>query len=185
VIETACAQLRVWENDARTRDFELAVNVSARQFRQPDFVAQVRKVLEASGAKPARLKLELTESLVLEDVQDTIVKMRAVQRLGVSFSMDDFGTGYSSLSYLARLPLDQLKIDGAFVRNLSKKGNDATIARTIITMGREMAMNVIAEGVETVEQRDFLETYGCQAYQGNLFSRPLPLEKFEEFVKRA
>ena len=184
-IETACAQLRVWENDARTRDFELAVNVSARQFRQPDFVAQVRKVLEASGAKPARLKLELTESLVLEDVQDTIVKMRAVQRLGVSFSMDDFGTGYSSLSYLARLPLDQLKIDGAFVRNLSKKGNDATIARTIITMGREMAMNVIAEGVETVEQRDFLETYGCQAYQGNLFSRPLPLEKFEEFVKRA
>jgi EAL domain-containing protein (putative c-di-GMP-specific phosphodiesterase class I) len=123
--------------------------------------------------------------LVLEDVQDTIVKMQAIQRLGVSFSMDDFGTGYSSLSHLARLPLDQLKIDGAFVRNLSKKGNDATIARTIITMGREMAMNVIAEGVETVEQRDFLEIHGCHAYQGNLFSRPLPLEEFEEFVKRA
>jgi EAL domain-containing protein (putative c-di-GMP-specific phosphodiesterase class I) len=98
--------------------------------------------------------------------------------------MDDFGTGYSSLSYLARLPLDQLKIDAAFVRNLSKKGNDATIARTIITMGREMAMNVIAEGVETVEQREFLEIHGCQAYQGYLFSRPLPLEEFEEFVKR-
>jgi EAL domain-containing protein (putative c-di-GMP-specific phosphodiesterase class I) len=161
------------------------VNVSTRQFRQRDFVAQVRKVLEASRAKPTRLKLELTESLVLEDVQDTIEKMQTIRRLGVSFSMDDFGTGYSSLSSLARLPLDQLKIDGAFVRNLSKKGNDATIARTIITMGREMAMNVIAEGVETVEQRDFLETHGCHAYQGNLFSRPLPLEEFEEFVRRA
>jgi diguanylate cyclase (GGDEF)-like protein/PAS domain S-box-containing protein len=185
VLETACAQLKTWENDAPTRDLTLAVNVSTRQFRQPDFVAQVRKVLEASRAKPTRLKLELTESLVLEDVQDTIEKMQTIRRLGVSFSMDDFGTGYSSLSSLARLPLDQLKIDGAFVRNLSKQGNDATIARTIITMGREMAMNVIAEGVETVEQRDFLETHGCHAYQGNLFSRPLPLEEFEEFVRRA
>jgi diguanylate cyclase (GGDEF)-like protein/PAS domain S-box-containing protein len=184
VLETACAQLKAWENDAHTLDLKLAVNVSARQFRQPDFVAQIRKVLEASRAKPTRLKLELTESLVMEDVQDTIVKMQAIQRLGVSFSMDDFGTGYSSLSYLARLPLDQLKIDAAFVRNLSKKGNDATIARTIITMGREMAMNVIAEGVETVEQREFLEIHGCQAYQGYLFSRPLPLEEFEEFVRR-
>jgi diguanylate cyclase (GGDEF)-like protein/PAS domain S-box-containing protein len=184
VLETACAQLKAWENDARTLDLKLAVNVSARQFRQPDFVTQVRKVLEVSCAKPTRLKLELTESLVLEDIQDTIVKMRSIQQLGVSFSMDDFGTGYSSLSSLARLPLDQLKIDGAFVRNLSKKGNDATIARTIITMGREMAMNVIAEGVETEEQRDFLEMHGCQAYQGNLFSRPLPLEEFEEFVRR-
>jgi diguanylate cyclase (GGDEF)-like protein/PAS domain S-box-containing protein len=184
VLETACAQLKIWEQDARTLDLKLAVNVSARQFRQPDFVAQIRKVLEASCAKPTCLKLELTESLVMEDIQDTIVKMQAIQRLGVSFSMDDFGTGYSSLSYLARLPLDQLKIDAAFVRNLSKKGNDATIARTIITMGREMAMNVIAEGVETVQQRDFLEIHGCQAYQGYLFSRPLPLEEFEEFVKR-
>jgi diguanylate cyclase (GGDEF)-like protein/PAS domain S-box-containing protein len=184
VLQTACAQLKTWENDARTLGLILAVNVSARQFRQPDFVAQVLKALEGSCAKPTCLKLELTESLVLEDVQDTILKMQAIRRLGVTFSMDDFGTGYSSLSHLARLPLDQLKIDGAFVRNLSKKGNDATIVRTIITMGREMAMNVIAEGVETVEQRDFLETHGCHAYQGNLFSRPLPLEEFEEFVKR-
>jgi EAL domain-containing protein (putative c-di-GMP-specific phosphodiesterase class I) len=184
VLETACAQLKTWENDGRTLGLILAVNVSARQFRQPDFVAQVLKALEGSCAKPTCLKLELTESLVLEDVQDTILKMQAIRRLGVTFSMDDFGTGYSSLSHLARLPLDQLKIDGAFVRNLSKKGNDATIVRTIITMGREMAMNVIAEGVETVEQRDFLETHGCHAYQGNLFSRPLPLEEFEEFVKR-
>jgi diguanylate cyclase (GGDEF)-like protein/PAS domain S-box-containing protein len=184
VLETACAQLKIWENDARTLDLQLAVNVSARQFSQPDFVAQIRRVLETSCANPTHLKLELTESVVLEDVQDSIEKMQAIQRLGVRFAMDDFGTGYSSLSSLARLPLDQLKIDGAFVRNLSKKGNDATIARTIITMGREMAMNVIAEGVETVEQRDFLESHGCQAYQGYLFSRPLPLEEFEEFLKR-
>jgi diguanylate cyclase (GGDEF)-like protein/PAS domain S-box-containing protein len=184
VLETACAQLKTWENDGRTIDLTLAVNVSARQFRQPDFVAQIRKVLEVSGAEPTRLILELTESVVLEDVQDTIVKMQAIQQLGVRFSMDDFGSGYSSLSSLARLPLDQLKIDGAFVRNLSKKGNDATIARTIITMGREMAMKVIAEGVETSEQRDFLESHGCLAYQGYLFSRPLPLHEFEEFIKR-
>jgi diguanylate cyclase (GGDEF)-like protein/PAS domain S-box-containing protein len=184
VLETACAQLKTWENDGRTIDLTLAVNVSARQFRQPDFVAQIRKVLEVSGAEPTRLILELTESVVLEDVQDTIVKMQAIQPLGVRFSMDDFGSGYSSLSSLARLPLDQLKIDGAFVRNLSKKGNDATIARTIITMGREMAMKVIAEGVETSEQRDFLESHGCLAYQGYLFSRALPLHEFEEFIKR-
>jgi diguanylate cyclase (GGDEF)-like protein/PAS domain S-box-containing protein len=184
VLETACAQLKIWEQDARTLDLKLAVNVSARQFRQPDFVAQIRRVLEASCAQPTGLKLELTESLVMEDVEDTIVKMQAIQRLGVSFSLDDFGTGYSSLSYLARLPLDQLKIDAAFVRNLSKKGNDATVARTIITMGREMAMNVIAEGVETVEQHEFLKIHGCQVYQGYLFSRPLPLEEFDAFVKR-
>jgi diguanylate cyclase (GGDEF)-like protein/PAS domain S-box-containing protein len=184
VMETACAQLKSWENDARTLDLQLAVNVSARQFSQPDFVAQVRKVLEVSCAKPARLKLELTESVVLEDVQETIEKMQAIKRLGVSFSMDDFGTGYSSLTYLARLPIDQLKIDVAFVRNLPKRVNDATIVRTIITMGRELAMNVIAEGVETVEQRDFLESHGCEAYQGYLFSRPLPLLEFEEFIKR-
>jgi EAL domain-containing protein (putative c-di-GMP-specific phosphodiesterase class I) len=184
VLETACAQLKTWENDARTLDLILAVNVSARQFRQPDFVAQIRKVLNASCAKPTRLKLELTESLVMEDVPDTIAKMQAIQRLGVSFSMDDFGTGHSSLSCLTQLPLDQLKIDVAFVRNLSKKGNDATIVRTIITMGREMAMIVIAEGVETLEQREFLEIHGCQVYQGNLFSPPLPLEEFEVFVKR-
>jgi diguanylate cyclase (GGDEF)-like protein/PAS domain S-box-containing protein len=183
VLETACAQLKTWENDTRTLDLKVAVNVSARQFRQPDLVAQIRNVLEVSCVKPTRLILELTESLVMEDVQDAIEKMQAIQRLGVSFSMDDFGTGYSSLSSLARLPLDQLKIDGAFVRNLSKKGNDATIARTIITMGREMTMNVIAEGVETVEQRDFLKIHGCHAYQGYLFSRPLPLDELEEFVK--
>lgn len=184
VLESACAQLKTWESDARTRALQVAVNVSARQFRQPDFVAQVQRVLEASGAIPARLKLELTESLVLEDVEDSIEKMQAIKRLGVGFSMDDFGTGYSSLSYLAQLPLDQLKIDKSFVRNLPGKVNDETIARTIITMGQGLSMNVIAEGVESEAQREFLEAHGCHAYQGYLFSRPLPLDAFEVFIKR-
>ena len=184
VLETACAQLKTWEGDARTRDLQLAVNVSARQFRQPDFVAQIQSVLETSGAIPARLKLELTESMVLEDIEDTIEKMQAIKRLGVNFSMDDFGTGYSSLSYLAQLPLDQIKIDKAFVCNLPGKKNDETITRTIITLGRELAMNVIAEGVETEAQREFLELHGCHAYQGYLFSRPLPPEEFDKFVKQ-
>jgi len=182
VLETACAQLKKWESDAHTLDLQLAVNVSTRQFRQPDFVTQVRNVLRVSGANPTRLKLELTEGLVLEDIEDTIAKMLAIRQLGVSFSMDDFGTGYSSLSYLARLPLDELKIDGAFVRNLSGKGNDAIIVRTIINMGRELAMKVIAEGVEMMEQRDFLDINGCHAYQGNLFSPPLPLDRFVDWI---
>lgn len=183
VLDTACAQIKSWENDAHSRELQIAVNVSARQFRQPDFVAQVAGVLETSGINPARLKLELTESLVLENVEDAIEKMHAIKRLGVRFSMDDFGTGYSSLSYLARLPLDQLKIDRSFVRNLPGKKNDETIARTIITMGRGLNMNVIAEGVETESQRAFLEAHGCDAYQGYLFSRPLPQKEFEEFAR--
>ncbi|MDR3394630.1 MAG: EAL domain-containing protein, partial [Parasulfuritortus sp.] len=183
VLDTACAQIKSWENDAHSRELQIAVNVSARQFRQPDFVPQVARVLETSGINPARLKLELTESLVLENVEDAIEKMHAIKRLGVRFSMDDFGTGYSSLSYLARLPLDQLKIDRSFVRNLPGKKNDETIARTIITMGRGLNMNVIAEGVETESQRAFLEAHGCDAYQGYLFSRPLPQTEFEEFAR--
>lgn len=185
VLETACAQLATWATDASTQALEVAVNVSARQFKQPDFVAQVRQVLDTSGANPARLKLELTESLVLENVEDTIDKMQVIKRLGVKFSMDDFGTGYSSLSYLAQLPLDQLKIDRSFICNLPGTNKDETIARTIITLGRGLGMNVIAEGVETPAQREFLEAHGCHAFQGYLFSQPLPLDELEDFVKRA
>ena len=184
VLEAACAQLKDWESHAATHELVVAVNVSARQFRQPDFVAQVTRALEANGATPSRLKLELTESLVLDDVTDTIAKMHAIKCLGVQFSMDDFGTGYSSLAYLARLPLDQLKIDRSFVSNLPGSNNDETIARTIITLGRELVMDVIAEGVETEAQLAFLELHGCYAYQGYLFSRPLPLEAFEAFLGR-
>jgi diguanylate cyclase (GGDEF)-like protein/PAS domain S-box-containing protein len=184
VMETACAQIKAWENDAHTRELRIAVNVSARQFRQPDFVRQVQNVLASSAANPACLKLELTESMLLGDVKDTIAKMQAIKQLGVCFSMDDFGTGYSSLSYLAQLPLDQLKIDKSFVRNLPGNKNDETIARAIITMGLGLNLNVIAEGVETESQREFLEALGCLGYQGYLFSRPLPIEALEIFLQR-
>lgn len=182
VLETACVQLRRWADDQSCCDLKIAVNVSARQFRQADFVAQIQVVLETSGANPDRLELELTESLVLEDVEGTIEKMLAIKQLGVGFSMDDFGTGYSSLSYLARLPLNQLKIDQSFVRGLPGTRNDETIARTIVALGRGLSMNVIAEGVETESQRSFLEAHGCHAYQGYLFSRPLPIDALMRFL---
>jgi len=185
VLQTACVQIKLWENDAATCELEIAVNVSARQFHQPDFVAQVKSVLAASGANPLRLKLELTESLVLVDVDDAITKMREIKQLGIRFSMDDFGTGYSSLSYLARLPLDQLKIDQSFMHDLPGDSVCETIVKAIITLGNGLALNVIAEGVETQAQRDFLQANGCHVFQGYLYSRPLPLEKFEAFVKQA
>lgn len=184
VLQTACAQLRAWQHDPTTRDLTLAVNVSAKQFRQNDFVSQVKRVLLESGAQPSRLKLELTESTVLEDVEDTITKMRELKTLGVSFSMDDFGTGYSSLQYLKRLPLDQIKIDQSFVRDISFDPNDDAIVQTIIAMTKALGLNVIAEGVETGIQREFLERLHCQAFQGYLFGKPLPLEQFENLLRK-
>lgn len=182
VLETACAQLKTWAGDSRTRDLQLSVNVSARQFRQADFVDQVRQALNTTAAPSARLKLELTESLVLDDIEDTIKKMQSLKQLGVGFSMDDFGTGYSSLAYLTRLPLDQLKIDRSFVRNLPDNVNDAVIAQTIITMARSLGLAVIAEGVETEAQRQFLERHGCPTYQGFLFSKPVEIKQFERLL---
>lgn len=182
VLQTACAQLNVWRHDALTRDLILAVNVSARQFRQPDFVAQVQRVLMESGAQPSHLKLELTESIVLENIEDIITKMSALKLLGVSFSMDDFGTGYSSLQYLKRLPLDQIKIDQSFVRDISTDPNDAAIVQTIIAMTDALGLNVIAEGVETEAQSVFLHNHGCHAFQGYLFSKPIPVKEFERLI---
>ncbi|MDZ4201970.1 MAG: EAL domain-containing protein [Gallionella sp.] len=179
VLQTACAQLRTWQANPLARELVLAVNVSAKQFRQPDFVAQVQRVLLESGAKPSHLKLELTESIVLENVEQTITRMRELKMLGLSFSMDDFGTGYSSLQYLKRLPLDQIKIDQSFVRDIASDLNDAAIVQTIIAMGEALGLDVIAEGVETESQRDFLDKRGCHAFQGYLFGRPLPLDQFE------
>jgi len=178
VLQTACAQLKEWENSPRTRELSLAINVSARQFRQPGFVKQVREVIEHFSVNPQLLKLELTESTVLENVVDTIEKMHALKSIGVRFSMDDFGTGYSSLAYLTQLPLDQLKIDQSFVRNISTKSTDCMIIQTIIGMANNLGIEVIAEGVETAEQRDFLWGAGCKHYQGYLFGRPVPLEEF-------
>jgi diguanylate cyclase (GGDEF)-like protein/PAS domain S-box-containing protein len=182
VLRSACAQLKQWEADPRTAGLQMAVNVSARQFRQADFVAQIQGLLAASECRPELLKLELTESLVLEDIGDTIATMLALKLLGLQFSMDDFGTGHASLSYLAQLPLDQLKIDKSFVAKLPGLAKDETIARAIITMGLGLNMSVIAEGVETEAQRDFLGSQGCDECQGFLFSRPLPLDALQDYL---
>jgi len=185
VLESACTQLVAWNARPEMAHLTLAVNVSARQFHHLDFVDQVLTILDQTGADPHKLKLELTESLLLDDVEAIIAKMTALKAKGVGFSLDDFGTGYSSLSYLKRLPLDQLKIDQSFVRDILTDTNDAAIARTIVALAQSLGLAVIAEGVESEEQRDFLARQGCQAYQGYLFSRPLPLHDFEAFVKRA
>jgi len=181
VLETACTQLARWATRAEMEHLTVAVNVTANQFQQGDFVEQVLTVLERTDANPNRLKLELTESMLISNVEDVIAKMTALKGRGVCFSLDDFGTGYSSLSYLKRLPLDQLKIDQGFVRDILIDSNDAAIAKMVIALAESLGLSVIAEGVETEAQRDFLAGLGCHAYQGYLFCRPLPLEEFEAF----
>ena len=183
VLETALTQLKVWECNLHTRHLRLAVNVSARQFRHPDFVVQIQQALSSNLINPDLLKLELTESLVLDNINDTIVKMHALREIGVRFSLDDFGTGYSSFAYLTQLPLDQLKIDRSFVHNIGVKSTDAIIVQTIIGMAHNLGIEVIAEGVETEAQRAFLERHGCPAFQGYLFSKPVPIEEFVRLVK--
>ena len=184
VLETACAQLALWAARPGMTHLTVAVNVSAQQFHETDFVDHVLAIISQTGANPNRLKLELTESLLVDNVEDVIAKMFALKARGVGFSLDDFGTGYSSLSYLKRLPLDQLKIDQSFVRDILVDPNDAAIARTIVALAQSLGLGVIAEGVETESQRAFLASSGCHAYQGYFFSRPLPVEGFEEFVRR-
>ncbi len=178
VLAMACRQLALWAADPARAGWTLSVNVSAQEFRQSDFVQDVLAVLRDSGADARRLKLELTESLLLHDVEDSILKMQALRTLGVGFALDDFGTGYSSLSYLKRLPLDQLKIDQSFVRDVLTDPNDAAIACTIITLAHSLALDVVAEGVETEGQRAFLLRNGCQRFQGYLFGRPGPASVF-------
>ncbi|NOT18410.1 MAG: EAL domain-containing protein [Sulfuriferula sp.] len=182
VLKTACMQLKLWAQDARKRALCLAVNVSAKQLHQANFVSEVAQMLLQTGANPRRLKLEITESVVLGDVADTLDKMRALKKLGVRFSMDDFGTGYSSLSNLKQLPIDQIKIDQSFVRDLTTDEDDAVIVATIISMAKQMGLVVIAEGVENEAQRDLLITLGCRHFQGYLFSQPLPIVEFEQLL---
>jgi diguanylate cyclase (GGDEF)-like protein/PAS domain S-box-containing protein len=184
VLETACAQIKAWQQDARTRDLVLAINVSAKQFRQADFVAQVQAAVQNQAINPMLLKLELTESLLLENIEDTIATMNALNEIGIQISLDDFGTGYSSLQYLKRLPLNQLKIDQSFVRDIANDSSDKGIVRTIIAMAKSMKLDVIAEGVETEEQRQLLLKNGCTHYQGYLFGRPVPIEQFEALLKQ-
>lgn len=185
VLGAACAQLVVWAQKPDMAHLTLAVNVSAQEFRQADYVTQVLSVLERSGANPARLKLELTESMLVNNVEDIITKMTELRAKGVRLSLDDFGTGYSSLTYLKRLPLDQIKIDKSFVNDVLTNPHDAAIARTVVTLGQSMGLEVIAEGVETQGQRDFLANLGCHAIQGYLISRPLPMADFEAFVAKS
>ncbi len=181
-LETACAQLAAWEKRPETANLSIAVNVSVRQFRHPDFVDSVVACIRNSGIRPHRLKLELTESLLADRMEITIEKMGMLKALGVTLSLDDFGVGYSSLSVLKRLPLDQLKIDKAFVADLLTDPNDAAISRAIIALAQSLSLQVVAEGVETVEQRDFLTYQGCDQFQGHLFSKPLPIEALDALL---
>jgi diguanylate cyclase (GGDEF)-like protein/PAS domain S-box-containing protein len=182
VLETACAQIVDWAKRPETRELIVAINVSARQFHQPDFVERVLGALDSSGADPGRLKLELTESMLLDNVENVIAKMNQLKQKGLCFSLDDFGTGYSSLAYLSRLPMDQLKIDKSFVQNLLADPHCGAIAQTIIALGQTLGLSVIAEGVEAEEQLEFLERMGCKSFQGYLFGKPLSIMDFERLL---
>jgi diguanylate cyclase (GGDEF)-like protein/PAS domain S-box-containing protein len=179
VLETACAQIAAFSEKAATSHIAIAVNISARQFRQPDFDRLVLAAIDRTGANPRNLELELTESMLVENIEDVIAKMTELKSHGLRFSLDDFGTGYSSLAYLKRLPLDLLKIDRSSVRDILVDASSGAIAQTILSLSSAMGLPVIAEGVETEEQRDFLAGLGCHSFQGYLFSRPMPLEEFE------
>ena len=183
VLDTACAQLKNWEHDPLTRELSLSVNVSAKQLHQTDFVAQVQTVIRHHAIRPNLLKLEMTESMLQGNIEDTIVIMNALKEIGVRFSLDDFGTGYSSLQYIKRLPLEQLKIDRSFVSDVVSDSSDKAIVNTIIAMAHSMNLNVIAEGVETEEQQEYLLGHGCTHFQGYLFSKPVPIGQFEALLK--
>ncbi len=184
VLETACAQLVSWSQKTETALLSLSVNVSAQEFKQEDYVSQVLSVIERSGANPSLLKLELTESMLVNDVDDIISKMTQLKAAGVRISLDDFGTGYSSLTYLRKLPLDQLKVDQSFIREMLSSPQDEAIVRTVVSLAQNMELDVIAEGVESEEQRQFLESIGCASIQGYLLSRPLRIYDFNVFISR-
>jgi diguanylate cyclase (GGDEF)-like protein/PAS domain S-box-containing protein len=184
VLETACAQLKAWQKNKHTRKLTLSVNVSAKQFHEAVFVDQVQAAVQLYSINPARLKLEPTESILLENIEATIETMNALKTIGVRFALDDFGTGFSSLQYLKKLPLNQLKIDQSFVRDLVFDSNDQAIVRTIIAMAQSLNLEVIAEGVETEEQQQILQRDGCNHYQGYLFGKPVPIEEFEALLKK-
>lgn len=183
LLDIACRQIAQWGAQPEMADMVLAINISSKQLQHEEFVQQVKDALQRHRANPERLKLEITESFLVTNIEDTIKKMHALRRIGVKFSLDDFGTGYSSLTYLKRLPLDQLKIDQSFIREVARDADDAAIARTIVALGENLGLGVMAEGVETDEQRAFLEQNNCLQYQGFLFSQPLSIRQFEDFVR--
>ncbi len=183
VLDTACERIASWANDHALAELTIAVNISARQFQQKDFVDNVLRTVRRYHADPRRLRLELTESMLVHDMDDVIGKMQALQAEGIGLSLDDFGTGYSSLTYLKRLPLDQLKIDQGFVRDILTDPDDAIIARMIVALGENFGLKVMAEGVESEAQLLVLAQHGCNYYQGYLFSPPLTPAAFETYVK--
>jgi predicted signal transduction protein with EAL and GGDEF domain len=183
VLYTACAQLAQWQERAETRDLTVSVNVSARQFFETNFVARSMQTIRASGADPCKLKLELTESLLVADIGNTAAKMLDLKTLGLQFSLDDFGTGYSSLTYLRKLPLDQLKIDHSFMKDVLTNNNDASVVKSIIALGGSLGLQVVAEGVETLGQRDFLSAAGCFMYQGFLYQRAMPGDEVASYAQ--
>lgn len=185
VLETACAQLMEWQDNPLTQDINIAINVSARQFRQANFVELVRSSLDKFSIHPSRLKLELTESLVFDNIADSIKKMRELRALGIQFAMDDFGTGYASLIYLKSLPLSQIKIDRSFVRDIAVDRDDEIIVQTIISMAHNLGLEVIAEGVETIEQLEFLRKSGCKVFQGHLFGKAISQREFNQFIRQS
>lgn len=184
VMATACQQLASWAQQPETAHLTLAVNLSARQIRMPNFVDEVLALIDSTGVNPTKLKLEITESILLENLEDIIEKMTRLKDRGLNFSLDDFGTGYSSLQYLKRLPLDQLKIDQSFVRDLDDDSNDRAIVRTIIAMAKSLNLDVIAEGVETEAQLRRLKNKGCRQFQGYMFGRPVPIKEFDVALKQ-
>ncbi len=182
VLRAACAQLAQWETQPETRHLTMSVNVSASQFRQPDFVQSVTEIVRLSGITPSRLKLELTESMFVDNVESTTAKMNALTAIGIVWSLDDFGTGYSSLSVLHRFPLGQIKIDKAFVRDMLTNKSNMVVTEAIIALAANLNLQVIAEGVETVAQLNRLREAGCHAYQGYLFSPPVDIEAFAKLL---
>jgi EAL domain-containing protein (putative c-di-GMP-specific phosphodiesterase class I) len=183
VLETACKQLKAWEAIPQMRYLTLAVNISSKQIHQEIFVKHIKAIVKKYAIHPALLKLELTETAFTNNIESLISSMNALKGIGIQFELDDFGTGYSSLQYLKRLPLEQLKIDQSFVREIEYNENDKQIVRTIISMTQNLDLKVIAEGVETENQRQILLDSGCQRFQGYLFGKPLPVAEFEESIK--
>jgi diguanylate cyclase (GGDEF)-like protein/hemerythrin-like metal-binding protein/PAS domain S-box-containing protein len=182
VIRTACSQLKIWQTQVKTRNLFLSVNVSQKQFQQPDFIHKIGRIIDEYAVEPDKLKIELTESVLAEELELTVSRMNELREMGIHISLDDFGTGYSSLQYLKTLPLHQLKIDYSFVRDLMIDPNDRSIVKTIISMAKGLGLGVIAEGVETEDQKQYLLSEGCMLYQGFLFSKPVPIDKLDEII---
>jgi EAL domain-containing protein (putative c-di-GMP-specific phosphodiesterase class I) len=182
VLDTACSQLKAWKGNAKTRHLTMSINVSAKQFHEATFVSQVHGSVLRYNINPELLKLEPTESILLQHIDDTVATMNELKMIGIHFALDDFGTGFSSLQYLKKLPLNQLKIDQSFVRDIVSDANDQAIIRTIIAMAQSLNLETIAEGVETEEQQRILEAEGCNLYQGYLFGKPVPIEELNSVL---